>query len=55
MSDGVKATSKEGSKMFKDQIKATINKVIEEGNKINDIQIMYLDKNYPPMEIKISL
>ena len=52
-SDGIKATASESISMFKNQLSQTLLKLSK--NKSDDIQMIYLDKNYPPAEIKITL
>jgi hypothetical protein len=39
--------------MFKDQLNEALTKMSK--NKTQDLQMIYLDKNYPPAEIKITL
>ena len=53
ISEGVKATAQKSINMFKDQLNEALTKMSK--NKTQDLQMIFLDKNYPPAEIKITL
>ena len=51
--EGVKATATENIVMFKEKLNQTLLKLSK--NTSSDLQMIYLDKNYPPAEINITL
>lgn len=53
ISEGVKATGHMATNVFKDQLNNTLTKMSQSKN--SDLQVIYLDKNYPPAEIKITI
>lgn len=52
-SDGIKATSRAASNTFQEKLSDTIEALGKKKNQ--DVQIVYLDKNFPPAEIKITI
>lgn len=51
--EGVKATAAESINLFKQRLNEKLLQLSKK--KSNDLQMIYLDKNYPPLEIKITL
>ena len=50
ISEGLKVTAKSAINMFKDELHFAVQKLA--AIKSNDMKMIYLDKNYPPSEIK---
>ena len=53
VAEGIKATAQKSINMFKDQLNEALTRMSK--TKTQDLQMIYLDKNYPPAEIKITL
>lgn len=51
--EGVKATAAESINLFKQRLNEKLLQLSKK--KSNELQMIYLDKNYPPLEIKITL
>ena len=53
ISEGLKVTAKPSMDAFTDKLNEAVRKLAS--SKSNDIKMIYLDKNYPPREIKLTL
>mmetsp|Transcript_33045 Transcript_33045/g.40920 ORF Transcript_33045/g.40920 Transcript_33045/m.40920 type:complete len:115 (+) Transcript_33045:2658-3002(+) len=53
VSDGLKATATKSINLFKDQLNDSIRNL--SSSQSDQMKMIYLDKNYPPREIKLTL
>ena len=52
-SEALKATATQSINMFKEQLNGSIQQLAKSSS--SDMKMIYLDKNYPPREIKLTL